>query len=164
MLRVSKLADYAMVVMSYMAENPKRQPLTARKLSEESDLPLPTVAKILKSLSRAGLLSSHRGGYGGYSLARSQGEISVAEIIAAIDGPITFVGCGSEVAEPCDIRSTCPVSENWKIIAQALRETLEQLTLDRMGRPLPKRIVRSRARKSRSRRRAPALTLVKGSM
>jgi Rrf2 family protein len=153
--------------MSYLAENPKRQPLTARQLSEESDLPLPTVAKILKALSRAGLLSSLRGGYGGYSLARSQGEISVADIIAAIDGPITFVGCGSDVAEPCDIKSTCPVSENWKIIAQALRETLERLTLERMRRPLPRRMVRSGGRKSarkpRGRRRAPTLTLVKGS-
>jgi len=139
MLRVSKLADYAIVVMTYMAHEPDRSRITARQLSERSDLPLPTVAKILKALSRASLLQSHRGGYGGYSMAQPGSEISVADVIAAIDGPIAPTGCSSEAPEPCDIRLTCPVRENWRTIAEVLREALEELTLDRMSRPLLKR-------------------------
>ena len=140
MLRVSKLADYAIVLMAYMADDPDRRPLTARRLSEESDLPLPTVAKILKALSRAGLLQSHRGGYGGYSMARPRSEISVADVIAVIDGPIALTGCGSDSSAPCDIGPTCPVRENWRTIARDLRDALERLTLDRMSRPLPDRV------------------------
>ena len=164
MLRVSKLADYAIVLMAYMADDPDRRPLTARRLSEESDLPLPTVAKILKALSRAGLLQSRRGGYGGYSLARPRSDISVADVIAAIDGPIALTGCGSDASAPCDIGPTCPVRENWRTIARDLREALEQLTLDRMGRPLPTRVARVAPNRSggRGRPRTPTLILAKG--
>lgn len=164
MLRLSKLADYAIVVMTYMSDDSGRRPLTARRLSEKSDLPLPTVAKILKALAGAGLLTSHRGGCGGYSMARSRDEISVADIIAAIDGPIALTGCSSDESESCDIRPTCPVRENWKTIAGALRESLEQLTLDRMSRPLSSRVLRLGANKppGRGGLRTTALRLVKG--
>ena len=165
MLRVSKLADYAIVLMAYMAGDSDRRPLTARRLSQESDLPLPTVAKILKALSRAGLLQSHRGGFGGYSLARPMSYVSVADVIAAIDGPIALTACGSDTPVPCDIGATCPVRENWKTIARALREALEQLTLDRMSRPLPTRVARVAPKRpgGRGRPRTPKLILVKGS-
>jgi FeS assembly SUF system regulator len=164
MLRVSKLADYAIVLMAYMADDPDRRPLTARRLSQESDLPLPTVAKILKALSRAGLLQSHRGGYGGYSLARPRSETSVADVIAAIDGPIALTGCGSDASAPCDIGPTCPVRENWRTIARDLREVLKHLTLDRMSRPLPTRVARVAPKRpgGRGRPNTPKLILVKG--
>jgi len=164
MLRVSKLADYAIVLMAYMAGDSDRRPLTARRLSQESDLPLPTVAKILKALSRAGLLQSHRGGFGGYSLARPMSYVSVADVITAIDGPIALTACGSDTPVPCDIGATCPVRENWKTIARALREALEQLTLDRMSRPLPSLVARVDRNRhgGRGRLRTPTLILVKG--
>jgi FeS assembly SUF system regulator len=164
MLRVSKLADYAIVLMAYMADDQDRRPLTARRLSEESELPLPTVAKILKALSRAGLLQSHRGGYGGYSMLRPRSEVSVADVIAAIDGPIALTACGSDTSPPCDIGATCPVRENWKTIARALREALEQLTLNRMSHPLPTRLARAAPNRpgGRARLRTPTLILVKG--
>lgn len=162
MLRLSKLADYGIVLMAYIAADPARQPVSARQLSQESDLPLPTVGKTLKALARAGLLVSHRGGYGGYNMARPTEEISIADMIAAIGGPIALTECSSDVPELCDIEPTCPVRENWKIISQVVLEALEQLTLDDMSQPLPTCTARVCTRKSRGRRPERILTLVKG--
>src|SRR2546422_4237423 len=86
MIRLSKLTDYGLVLMSYAARNKGRTVHTARELPLESGLPLPTVSKLLKLLLQAGFLVSHRGTNGGYSLAREPEDISVAEIIAALEG------------------------------------------------------------------------------
>ena len=162
MLRVSKLADYGIVLMAYRAGDADRQPVTARQLAEESDLPLPTVGKILKSLARSGLLVSHRGGHGGYSVARPNEKISVADMITAIDGPIALTECSSNVTELCDIESSCPVRKNWQVISQVVREALEQLTLADMRRPRPECVARVCPSKAGGRRPTPMLTLVRG--
>jgi len=162
MLRVSKLADYGIVIMCYIAADADRQPITARRLAAESELPLPTVAKILKALCRAGLLVSHRGGSGGYSLGRSKGKVSVADVISAIDGPIALIDCDLDTPRPCDIKAACPVGANWKIISRVLREALERLTLDSMTQPMPTCLARVRPHRRRGRGRTPILTLVKG--
>ncbi len=98
MIRLSKLTDYGLVLMSYAARNKGRTVHTARELSLESGLPLPTVSKLLKLLLQAGFLVSHRGTNGGYSLAREPEDISVAEIIAALEGPIALTECSTDIS------------------------------------------------------------------
>src|ERR1700680_4655587 len=90
MIRLGKLTDYGLVLMTYIARNHDRSLHTARDLAVESRLPLPTVSKLLKELLQGGLLVSRRGLKGGYSLARKPREISVAEIIAVLEGPIAI--------------------------------------------------------------------------
>src|SRR5687768_7148720 len=111
MLRITKQADYALVLLTQFASGGDGQVHTARELAGVAALPLPTVSKILKSLARGGLLSSLRGVNGGYRLARSAQAISVADVIGAIDGPIAFTECLSEDGGPvdtCAIRTSCP--------------------------------------------------------
>src|SRR5262244_3930308 len=98
MIRLGKLTDYGLVVMTHMAQNQDRLLHTARDLAVESRLPLPTVSKLLKELLQGGLLVSQRGIKGGYGLAREAREIPVSEIIAAIEGPIALTDCGTEIS------------------------------------------------------------------
>ena len=89
MIRLSKLTDYAVVMLSHMAAR-EEGVYTAARLAERTSVPEPTAAKILKLLARAHILASHRGSAGGYGLARPAAEISIAEIIVALDGPIAL--------------------------------------------------------------------------
>lgn len=138
MIRLSKLSDYAIVLASYLArEHGHRTSCTARELAERAALPLPTVGKILKALCRKGLLISHRGARGGYSLARAPETISVVDIIEAVDGPIALTQCSSAAAPgSCELQQMCPVRGNWQIINQAVAKALTQLTLLDMTTPL----------------------------
>ena len=137
MIRLSKFADYGIVLLTYIANRSSNQPTSARHLSEQSHLPLPTVGKILKTLSRAGILVSHRGPRGGYMLARSSHAITVAEVIAAIDGPIALTECSSHAPSLCEFEPSCPVRSNWRHISRAVVGALEELTLADMTRPVP---------------------------
>ena len=109
---------------------------SARDLSTEAPLPLPTVSKILKLLARHGFLEAHRGVKGGFSLARKPKEISVAQIIEALEGPIAVTDCSSP-SENCEIEKSCIVKSNWKRINLAVLEALRGITLADMTRPLP---------------------------
>jgi FeS assembly SUF system regulator len=129
MIRLSKLTDYGIVLMTYMARDPQRPLHTARDLAAAARLPLPTVSKLLKQLSNAGLLVSHRGVKGGYTLAREPQEISIGQVIAAIEGPIGVTECSGSVAGVCDLEPHCPISTNWKVISHTVRQALENLTL-----------------------------------
>ena len=93
MIRLGKLTDYGLVLMSYVAKGDEQALRTARDLAAQSKLPLPTVSKLLKVLLQSGFLVSHRGIKGGYTLARDAREISVAEIISALEGPIGLTEC-----------------------------------------------------------------------
>ncbi len=95
-------------------------------------------------------------------MARPKGDISVADMITAVHGPITLTECGSDVSQGCDIRRRCPLRENWKIISQVVKEALEQLTLADMRRPLPSCIAHVRPAGRQGRPRTPILRLVKG--
>jgi FeS assembly SUF system regulator len=97
------------------------------------------VSKILKMLSRAELLVSHRGVKGGYSLARLPDEVSIAQIIDAIEGPIAMTECSATAPGLCELEPVCPVRSNWRKINRAVREALEKLTLAEMTHPLPQR-------------------------
>src|SRR3954462_9994836 len=103
MIRLGKLTDYGLVLMTCMAGNHDRSQHTARDLAVESRLALPTVSMLMKELVRGGLLVSQRGIKGGYSLARRPREISVAEIIAVLEGPIALTECSTDVSGVCDL-------------------------------------------------------------
>ncbi len=137
MLRVTKLADYGIIVLTRLA----RQGITtcnARDIAAESRLPLPVVSKILKLLARHGLLTSHRGIKGGYSLARKPEEVTLAQIIRALEGPIAVTECTDSIHGECGLEMGCPVRGNWHRINLAIDQALETITLAEMIRPLQK--------------------------
>jgi FeS assembly SUF system regulator len=134
MIRITKQTDYGIVLLTHLAAQPLRH-LNAPELAGETQLPLPMVSKILKVLVREGLLLSNRGVKGGYSLARRPDEISMAEIIAALEGPIAITEC-IEVSSDCSHEQLCPVRSNWQRINAAVREALDGITLAEMAMPL----------------------------
>jgi FeS assembly SUF system regulator len=133
MIRITKQTDYGIVLLTHLAVHPERQ-YNAPDLAAEAHLPLPMVSKILKLLAREGLLVSHRGVKGGYSLAQQPEAISMAEIIAALEGPIAITECIS-VEGDCFHEPLCPVRSNWRRINQAVRTALEGITLAEMAHP-----------------------------
>jgi FeS assembly SUF system regulator len=140
MIRMTRQADYGIVLMTRMAGSPERQ-FTAPELATESHLPQPTVSKILKLLGRAGLLESHRGVKGGYTLAHEPEVITMAEIIGALDGPIAVTECIDDTPGECSQEAICPVRGNWQRINRAIREALEAISLAEMVHPLPGELV-----------------------
>lgn len=136
MLRITRQADYGVMILTRIAQAGPGRIHTARDLAAETEVPLPTVSKILKLLGRADLLVSQRGVKGGYRLARSAAEITVAEVIRAIEGPIAMTECVEASDGDCDKESWCPVRSNWLLINEAVQGALEGITLARMARPL----------------------------
>ena len=137
MIRLSKLADYGIVIMTTMARHPERCH-NAPEIAAKSHIPLPMASKILKALARAGLLASHRGAKGGYGLARTAERISVAEIIAALDGPIALTACIEDGPGECEIEALCPARANWQRINDAIRHALEGITIAEMAHAIPR--------------------------
>lgn len=127
MIRMTKQADYGAVLLTFFAQEQGRM-LSARELAQRSQLPLPTVTKILKLLTKGGLLISHRGVKGGYSLTRSPADITVEQIVTALDGPIALAQCG-ENAPGCEQASICPIRPGWQQIDVAVRNALTEVTL-----------------------------------
>ena len=118
----------------------KRQPKwqqTAPEIAAQTHLPLPMASKILKGLVHAGLLVSHRGAKGGYGLARSAWEISVADVIVALEGPIALTACIEHSPGECDIEALCPARANWQRINDAIRDALDGITLMEMAQAVP---------------------------
>ncbi len=136
MIRLTRQTDYGIVLLTEMAISPDRFH-NAPSLSALTHLPLPMVSKILKMLARAGLVESQRGARGGYRLARPAGEISVAEVIATLDGPIAITECAEDRLEDCSYESFCRVRGNWLRINRAVRESLEGINLAEMALPSP---------------------------
>jgi FeS assembly SUF system regulator len=135
MLRITKLTDYGVLVLSDMVGPSGETTRAASDVAGRTRIPQPTVSKVLKLLSRGGLVVSERGKHGGYRLARAPELISVAEIVAAIEGPISVTECSSEAEHPCEHLGTCPVENNWVRINEAIRQTLRGITLAEMVRP-----------------------------
>jgi FeS assembly SUF system regulator len=136
MLRIAKLTDYATSVMTLLAEQPDGVQ-SASELALRARLELPTVSKLLKALGQAGLVESFRGASGGYRLARAAAEISVADIIAAIEGPIGVTECSVHVGL-CDHEAHCGLRGNWKRISEAVETALSQIRLSDMLEPAPR--------------------------
>ena len=135
MIRLAKLTDYGIVLMTHMARDHKRVLFNARDLSHETRIPLPTVGRLLKGLNAASLLVSHRGAKGGYSLARPSDQITVADVVAALEGPISLTEC-TERPMACIHEMHCPVRFNWHLINDAIHGALSSVTLADMARPL----------------------------
>ena len=133
MLRVSKLSDYATVVLGHLAAAPGRV-RPAADLAEASRLELPTVSKVLKLLGSAGLVESYRGVSGGYRLARSPEQISVAQIVEAIDGPIGMTECAVHAGQ-CSHEVHCGVRGPWQRISQVVVRSLREVSLAEMIAP-----------------------------
>jgi len=127
MLKISKLADYATVVMAFMAKQ-QHVIYTANDIADRTHIPLPTVSKVLKLLAQANLLTSHRGARGGYSLELLTAKISVAKIIAAIDGELALTEC-SHSEGACELQSQCEIADNWQMINKTVKESLAKLSL-----------------------------------
>ncbi len=138
---MTKLADYGIVLLTHMAMGESACLHTAQELSVRSRVPLPTASKLLKSLARAGLVVSHRGRNGGYGLAREADRISVAEIIAAIEGPIGITECGTGTEGNCDLEAFCAAKGRWGPISRAIERALQNVPLSAM-RPEPAGLVR----------------------
>jgi FeS assembly SUF system regulator len=131
MIILSKLADYGVIVAAHLAAHSDRQ-INAAALAAETRLPQATVAKVLKSLARARIVSALRGATGGYRLARDASEISVAEVVAAIDGAIGMTQCS--VHEPdCERHDFCPTRPHWQRINLAIGQALSAITLAEMA-------------------------------
>lgn len=137
MLRVSKLTDYATVVMTCLAVSGD-EVLSAQFLAEQARLETPTVSKVLKLLAGAGLVDSWRGVNGGYRLARAPQAITVADIVTAMEGPIGMTECCTE-SGLCDHEAHCGVRVNWQRISEAIRTALQGVTLADMLATPPRR-------------------------
>ena len=135
MLRITKQADYAIVLMGQFVTNNGSITYTARDLSGSTGIPLPMVGKILKALVHHNLLTSQRGVKGGYTLARPPQSISVDQIIAALDGPIALTSCSVHEGD-CQHETLCSTKTNWTRINAAILTTLRTMSLADMVRPL----------------------------
>ena len=134
MFRISRLTDYGIVVMAHLAKCKDEDSHNARELAEDTQLPAPFVSKILKSLTRAGLLVSQRGSKGGYSLARTPSEIPVVEMITALEGPVGITECTIHPGA-CAQEPSCQVRDPWQRINGALHTALENITLADLAKP-----------------------------
>lgn len=137
MMRLSKLTDYAVVMMVHMGqvrEAARAEVIfTTGRLSEDTGVPQPTVAKVLKGLSRAGLLRSVRGAQGGYVVERTADEVSIAEIIQALDGPIALTACVDGADDSCNVENLCGMRGNWNRVNDAIQSALGRVTLADMA-------------------------------
>ena len=135
MLRVTKLTDYASVVLTVLASAPDTV-LSATGLAERAGLEPPTVAKVLKPLAQAGLVQAFRGATGGYRLARPASEISLVEIVEAMEGPLAMTECSVHDGQ-CDIEHSCSARANWRRINDVVADALRRVTLADMTLPVP---------------------------
>lgn len=134
MLRLSKLGDYGTVIMAHMAREPLRR-FSAAEIATGVGVGLPTVSKLLKRLARDGLLLAHRGSKGGYVLARSPSEISIAQVIDAAEGVIGMTECSATLGL-CAQESQCRVRGSWLRINQVVRAVLEEVRLAEFAQPV----------------------------
>lgn len=128
-LKISKLADYATVIMTQFTYEPNQQALRATQISQTTHIALPTVSKLLKRLSKADLLLSKRGARGGYLLARSPTLISLAQIIAVVEGDLAVTQCCDNAEGLCEYEQQCNIRNHWRHISSALERALSSISL-----------------------------------
>jgi FeS assembly SUF system regulator len=137
MLRLSKLTDYAVVVLIRLSDAGGRccagdAVQTSPGIALATGVPEPTVAKVLKALAGANLVASQRGARGGYRLARPLSEIAVADVITAVDGPIALTACVDGGMGGCDVQNLCAVKGRWDVVNMTIRTALSGITLAEM--------------------------------
>jgi Rrf2 family protein len=132
MLRLSKKADYALMAMKHLAQKPGAPSTSAREIAEQYDIPIELLAKVLQRLVRTGLLVSTQGTRGGYTLSRPSAAISVADVIQAIDGPLTVTACSTE-KNSCEQYSKCNIRDPLWQIRERIAATLDTVTIAEMA-------------------------------
>ena len=135
MIRMTRLTDYGIMLLTLFARDEKHPMKSARDLSQQAKLPLPTVSKILKLLAKHGLLVAHRGVRGGFTLSRKPDRITMAEVIGALEGPIGMTDCCAPPSD-CGIQNSCIVKSNWMKINKVVKEALDRITLAEMTHPI----------------------------
>ena len=134
------MTDYAVVLATHLAAT--KGPHAARDLALQTQIPEPTASKVLKQLSRAGVVTSQRGAKGGYTLARPPQQIGIHEVIEAIEGPIAVTECSDETTDSlCEYETNCGVRANWQRINVAVHQALAQITLADMSFPIEDTLV-----------------------
>jgi FeS assembly SUF system regulator len=128
MIRLSRLADYGVALMTQIALAGARLQ-SAQELAAATGVPLPTVSKLLAALARAGLLVASRGARGGYRLARPAEQISVGAIVSAVDGPIALTQCIEHGPGACEVEVLCPTQHGWKAINEGVRRAFNAVSL-----------------------------------
>lgn len=139
MLRITRLTDYGTVLLAHLAGNP-RTVCSAAEVAAATRISLPTVSKLLKSLAHTGLVTSTRGTNGGYQLARDPSEISAADIIDALEGPVSITECSASDSH-CDFERDCSVGGAWRRVNVAIRRALGEVSLvelQRTSSPVPR--------------------------
>jgi len=131
MLRISKLTDYATVILAHLATVPDGLH-TAAEVSDSTGIAQPTVTKLLKALQKSGLVSSARGTRGGYQLSRPAVQISAAEILDALEGPVAITECAGHDSR-CSIEQACLVGHAWQRINAAIRRALQDINLSQLA-------------------------------
>jgi Rrf2 family protein len=132
MLRLSKKADYALIAMKHLAMKRDAPSTSAREIAEQYDIPIELMAKVLQRLVRTGLLTSHQGTRGGYSLSRPSATISVADVIQAIDGPFTVTSCSTE-NNSCEQYGKCNIRDPLWRIRERIVTALGTVSLEEMA-------------------------------
>jgi FeS assembly SUF system regulator len=134
-MRLTHLADYAVVIMTAAARRPAGERLSAAALAAETGVPVPTAQKLMGKLASAGLLVSVRGAGGGFALARAAERISLADMVEAVEGPIAMTQCsGSEEASECALDAHCRVKPHMSVVSNAVRGALAAVTLEQLAR------------------------------
>ncbi len=128
MIKLSRLADYSIVMMTQLAARPGAL-MQAPDMALVTGVPVPTVSKVMKMLAQSGLVDSQRGAKGGYALTREAAQIPVTEIIAAVDGPIALTECTVPDENGCEHEALCPTRTNWRKINDAVVSALRGITL-----------------------------------
>ena len=134
-MRLSHLADYAVVLMTAAASRPADARLSATELSGETGVPLPTTQKLMGQLAAAGLLSSARGASGGFALARSADAITLADIVEAVEGPIALTMCSDSNNHECVLDAHCRVKPHMGVVGNAVRGALRAVSLQHLSAP-----------------------------
>ena len=137
MLRLSKKADYALIAMKHLALRGEHGSSSAREIAEQYDVPIELMAKVLQRLVRRGLLASHQGTRGGYELARRPGQISVADVIQAIEGPVTVTVCSPADDGQCDQFAKCNVRDSLWRVRERILSALEECTIAELAAEAP---------------------------
>ena len=132
-MRLSSMADYAVVTMSAAARHCGGARVSAAQLADETGLPAATVQKLVSKLSAAGLLRSSRGAGGGLKLARPAAAISLADIVEAVEGPIALTACVEQGRHDCGMESCCAVRPHWPLINETMRGALAGVPLTRLA-------------------------------
>lgn len=134
-MRLSSMADYAVLTMAAAARHCGRSRVNSAQLAAETGLPVPTVQKLVSRLSAAGLLASVRGAGGGFKLSRPAAAITLADIVEAVEGPIALASCVEQGRHDCTLEAACSLRPHWPLVNDALRGALAGISLTQLAAP-----------------------------